>query len=234
MSKVSFPSTQYHAKHQNMSQFGKTPRHVIANDHVPNKWASRIDEVTAWWTVMKVADNTEAKSVSIPAVSVLYPSNSSKRTIGGETKRSRTAWRRRRVLQTQKIRLRCRAIMYYEYTMGSYIWLDYYNWIKITLIQGATYRCVESVFFDRHFEFFGQLVGRLQPRILGSGTVGNSGNIGKSDRFPRITNKRGSEDFSFPNLAVADHKIQNICQSRKTFHASIRSRMKNVVREPLA
>ena len=47
MSKVSFPSTQYHAKHQNMSQFGKTPRQVIAYDHVPNKWASRIDEVTA-------------------------------------------------------------------------------------------------------------------------------------------------------------------------------------------
>ena len=112
MSKLSFPSTQYHAKHQNMSQFGKTPRHVIANDHVPNKWASRIDDVTAWWNVMTVADNTEAKSVSIPAVSVLYPSNRSKRTIGGDTRSSRRAWRKRRVLQTQKIRLRCRAIMY--------------------------------------------------------------------------------------------------------------------------
>ena len=101
MSKVPFPSTQYHAKHQNMSQFGKTPRHVIAYDHVPNKWASRIDEVTAWWNVMRVADSTEAKSASIPAVSVLYPSNSSKRTIGGDTRSSRRACRRRRVLQTE-------------------------------------------------------------------------------------------------------------------------------------
>ena len=134
MPKLSFPSTQYHAKHQNMSQFGKTPRHVIVNDHVPNKWASRIDEVTAWWNVMTVADNTEAKSVSIPAASVLYPSNRSKRTIGGDTRSSRRAWRKRRVLQTQKIRLRCRAIMYWECTVGSYIWLDYYNWVKITLL----------------------------------------------------------------------------------------------------
>ena len=112
MSKVSFLSTQYHAKHQNMSQFGKTPRHVIANDHVPNKWASWIDDVTAWWNVMTVADITEVKSVSIPAVSVLYPSTSSKRTTGGDTRSSRRAWRRRRVLQTQKIRYRCRAIKY--------------------------------------------------------------------------------------------------------------------------
>ena len=114
MSKWSFLSSQYHAKHQNMSQFGKTPRHVIANDHVPNKWASGIDVVTACWNVMTVADNTEVKSVSIPAVSVLYPNNSSKRTIGGDTRSSRKACRRRRVLQTQtqRIRLRCRAIMY--------------------------------------------------------------------------------------------------------------------------
>ena len=166
MSKVSFPSTQYHAKHQNTSQFGKTPRHVIANDHVPNKWASRIDDVTAWWNVMTVVESTEVKSVSIPAVSVLYPSNSSKRTIGGDTRSNRRAWRRRRVLKTQKIRLRCRAIMYYEYTVGSYIWLDYYNWIKITLIQGATYRCVESVFFGSQLGFFRQLVRGPQPRIL--------------------------------------------------------------------
>ena len=59
----------------------------------------------------------------------------------------------------------------------------------------------------------------------GSRTVGNSGNIGQSDRFPRITNMRGSEDFSFPNLAVADLKIQNGCQSRNTFQASISSRL---------
>ena len=72
--------------------------------------------------------------------------------------------------------------------------------------------------------FSGSWVGRQQLRILRSGTVGNSGNIGKSDRLPRITDMRGSEDFSFPNLTVADHKIQNGCQSRKTFHASISSR----------
>ena len=73
--------------------------------------------------------------------------------------------------------------------------------------------------------FSSSWVRRLQPRILGSGTVGNSGNIGKSDRFPRITNMRGSEDFSFPNLIVADHKIQDGCHSRKIFHASISSRL---------
>ena len=59
----------------------------------------------------------------------------------------------------------------------------------------------------------------------GSGAVENSGKIGKSDRFPRITDMRGSEDFSFPNLTVADHKIQNGCHSRKIFHASISSRL---------
>ena len=44
--------------------------------------------------------------------------------------------------------------------MGSYIRLDYYNLIKIILLQGHTYRCVESVFFGGHFEFFEQLGGK--------------------------------------------------------------------------
>ena len=73
--------------------------------------------------------------------------------------------------------------------------------------------------------FSGSWWEHCNREFLGSGTVGNSGNIGKSDRLPRVTNMRGSEDFSFPNLAVADHKIQNGCQRRKTFHASISSRL---------
>lgn len=69
--KKSSQTPQYHAKHQNMSQFGKTPRHVIAKDHVPNIRASRIDGVTASWTMVRVDAIVEVKSVSISVMRAL-------------------------------------------------------------------------------------------------------------------------------------------------------------------
>ena len=85
-----------------MSQFGKTPRHVIAKDHVPSIRASRIDDVRAWWTVLRVDESIEAKSASISEASALYASDRRKRIIGGETKSNRNAWMMRRILRKKK------------------------------------------------------------------------------------------------------------------------------------
>ena len=89
-----------------MSQLGKTPRQVIAKDHVPNIRASRIDDVTAWWTVLRVDASIEVMSASISAASILYASDRRKRIMGGDTKSNRRAWMTRRILQSNKEKAR--------------------------------------------------------------------------------------------------------------------------------
>ena len=96
------PTAQRHARHQNMSQFGKIPRHVIAKDHVPSIRASPIDDVTDWWTVARVDESMEVMSASLSETNALYARERRKRIIGGDTKSNRKAWMIRRVLQTQK------------------------------------------------------------------------------------------------------------------------------------
>lgn len=93
---------QSHAKHQNMNQFGKTARHVIAKDHKPNIRASRIDDITAWLAAVRVDAITEAKSSSLSEVMVLNASKRRTRIIGGETISNKKAWMIRRDLWTKK------------------------------------------------------------------------------------------------------------------------------------
>lgn len=93
---------QSHANHQNMNQFGKTARHVIAKDHKPNIRASRIDDITAWLAAVRVDAITEAKSSSLSEVMVLNASKRRTRIIGGETISNKKAWMIRRDLWTKK------------------------------------------------------------------------------------------------------------------------------------
>jgi len=74
-----------------MSQFGKEPRHVIANDHVPNIRASLIDDVTDCWTVARVDESMEVMLASFPETIALYASDRRKRIMGGDTKSNRRA-----------------------------------------------------------------------------------------------------------------------------------------------